>query len=173
MAVGCISEERQKVFLKRKSTLENTKNLLLSRTITTSELDRRGVNIRMDGAIHTAYSLLGHPNVNSEQLESIFRELGDIDKETLRSLTIESIYDPYLQRQSENVEMLEKERNMLIPVDFDYDAVGSLTNEVREKLRLHRPYSIEAASRIAGITPASIVNIMVALKNTGSRRSGN
>ena len=53
---------------------------------------------------------------------------------------------------------------MLIPVDFNYDSVGGLTNEVKEKLKQHRPYNIEVASRIMGITPASIMNIMIALK---------
>ena len=58
-----------------------------------------------------------------------------------------------------------KSENINIPADFDYDSVGGLTNEVKEKFKQHRPYSIEVASRIMGITPASIVNVMVALKS--------
>ncbi|MDR2777729.1 MAG: tRNA uridine-5-carboxymethylaminomethyl(34) synthesis enzyme MnmG [Rickettsiales bacterium] len=169
IAVGCVSDDRKEIFLRRKNSLEEARNRLMSRTITSGELDRRGVSIRMDGNVYTAYSLLGHPNMNLEQLGVIFNEISNMDEETRRSLTIESIYDPYLERQSENVEMLERERNRLIPIDFNYDSVGGLTNEAREKFKLHRPYSIEVASRIAGITPANIVNIMIALRNLSSK----
>jgi tRNA uridine 5-carboxymethylaminomethyl modification enzyme len=168
IAVGCVSNKRQELFHQRKNSFDYAKSKLLASTITTGELGRRGINIKMDGSIHTIYSLLGHPNVNYGQLEEIFSELKEIDGKTRESLIIDSIYDPYLERQSENVEMLEKERQMLIPVDFNYDSVGGLTNEVREKLKLHRPYSIEIASRIAGITPAGLVNVMIALKNLHS-----
>ncbi|MDR3079002.1 MAG: tRNA uridine-5-carboxymethylaminomethyl(34) synthesis enzyme MnmG [Rickettsiales bacterium] len=170
MAVGCVSAERQRAFQERKYLLAGARDRLLARTITTGELASRGVNVKMDGSVHTAYSLLGHSALAQGQLEEIFGELKEIDGQTRESLTIESIYAPYLERQSENAEMLRKERRMLIPVDFNYDSVGGLTNEVREKLKLHRPYSIEVASRIAGITPASLVNVMVALKN--SKRGG-
>jgi tRNA uridine 5-carboxymethylaminomethyl modification enzyme len=139
--------------------------VLRASTIGSGELVRRGINVKMDGAVHTAYSLLGHPGVALWQLEEIFEELRNIDERTRESLIIDSLYDPYLERQSENAEMLEREKQMLIPANFDYDAVGGLTNEVREKLKLHRPYSLEVASRIAGLTPAGLVNVMVALKN--------
>ncbi|MDR1425707.1 MAG: tRNA uridine-5-carboxymethylaminomethyl(34) synthesis enzyme MnmG [Rickettsiales bacterium] len=166
IAVGCVSKKREKAFLSRKNALESIKNQLLAKTISSSELAEHGIAVKMDGNIHTIYSLLGHPNVSLEQLESVFGELRDIDEDIRNTLTIESIYEPYLRRQRENIEMLEKDKDMLIPVDFNYDAVGGLTNEVREKFKLHRPYSVEVASRIDGATPASIVNILMALKKS-------
>ena len=75
------------------------------------------------------------------------------------------MYEPYIKRQNQDIELLSREKQMIIPEDFDYDSVGGLTNEVKEKLKLHRPYNIEVAGRIMGITPASIINIIIAIKN--------
>ncbi|MDR2760789.1 MAG: tRNA uridine-5-carboxymethylaminomethyl(34) synthesis enzyme MnmG, partial [Rickettsiales bacterium] len=77
---------------------------------------------------------------------------------------IEAIYESYIKRQENDIKLLEKEKNTVMPDDFDYDSVGGLTNEVREKLKLRRPYNLEIAGRIPGITPAAIVNIAIALK---------
>ena len=95
---------------------------------------------------------------------SIRYNIDFVDKKIQEQVAINAMYAPYIKRQEQDIEFLEKEKNMIIPVDFDYDSVGGLTNEVKEKLKLHKPYNIEVASRIMGITPASIINIMVALK---------
>jgi tRNA uridine 5-carboxymethylaminomethyl modification enzyme len=161
---GCISEKRQELFQRRKKSIEEARNLLSSRNITSSELEKYGIEVKKDGNSYTVYSLLGHSNISRGQLENVFDELKNIEEKTKKSLTIESIYTPYLRRQEQDIKMLEKEKNVIIPDNFDYGSVGGLTNEVVEKLKLHRPYNIEIASRIAGITPASIVNIIIALK---------
>jgi tRNA uridine 5-carboxymethylaminomethyl modification enzyme len=54
---------------------------------------------------------------------------------------------------------------MKIPLDIDYDLIQSLSNEVREKLSKYRPATIAVASKIQGITSASIMAIMIYLKN--------
>ncbi len=162
--IGCISEERTKNFFDKKEKLKNAKNLLKSKTITPNQLEKYGVNVKKDGTIHDAYDLLSHPNIDFDKLKNIFPDIDNIDKDIKKQIVIEAMYEPYIIRQNQDIKLLEKEKNILIPVDFDYDSVGGLTNEVKEKLKLHKPYNIEVASRIMGITPASIINILIALK---------
>jgi tRNA uridine 5-carboxymethylaminomethyl modification enzyme len=54
---------------------------------------------------------------------------------------------------------------MKIPLDIDYNLIQSLSNEVREKLLKYRPATIAMAGKIQGITSASIMAIMIYLKN--------
>ena len=61
-------------------------------------------------------------------------------------------------KQVEQFKKLEKKR---IEENFDYDAVESLRNEARQKLKLYRPVSIGQASRIAGVTPADISVLLI------------
>ena len=161
---NCISNERKKVFLERKQKLDKAKDLLLSKTITSSKLAQYGINVKQDGSIHTAYNLLSYKNINYSDIENIFPELKEIEPKIKEQISIDALYEPYIKRQSEDIKLLEKEKNILIPDDFDYDSVGGLTNEIKEKLKLHKPYNIEIASRISGVTPAAIVNILIALR---------
>lgn len=162
---GIISQDRQNIFYERKDKIEKGKELLKSFIISPNELAKFDIDIKKDGIKRSAYELLGHPNIDIEKLKNVFPEIEKIDIKTQKQLSIEAMYGPYIKRQNQDIELLEKEKNMLIPADFDYDSVGGLTNEVKEKFKQHRPYNIEVASRIMGITPASIVNIMVALKS--------
>jgi tRNA uridine 5-carboxymethylaminomethyl modification enzyme len=50
-----------------------------------------------------------------------------------------------------------------IPEDIDYDRVPGLTNEAREKLKKFRPLTVGQASRIDGITPATITALLAFL----------
>lgn len=161
--VGCVSEERQKVYFERKKQIEDFESLLKSKTFTPNELESYNINIKKDGVKRNLYELLGNPNITIEDIKKIIN-IDFVDKKIQEQVAINAMYAPYIKRQEQDIEFLEKEKNMIIPVDFDYDSVGGLTNEVKEKLKLHKPYNIEVASRIMGITPASIINIMVALK---------
>ena len=161
--VGCVSEERQKVYFERKKQIEDFESLLKSKTFTPNELESYNINIKKDGVKRNLYELLGNPSITIEDIKKIIN-IDFVDKKIQEQVAINAMYAPYIKRQEQDIEFLEKEKNMIIPIDFDYDSVGGLTNEVKEKLKLHKPYNIEVASRIMGITPASIINIMVALK---------
>ena len=161
--VGCVGEERQKLYFERKKQIEDFESLLKSKTFTPNELESYNINIKKDGVKRNLYELLGNPNITIEDIKKIIN-IDFVDKKIQEQVAINAMYAPYIKRQEQDIEFLEKEKNMIIPVDFDYDSVGGLTNEVKEKLKLHKPYNIEVASRIMGITPASIINIMVALK---------
>ena len=161
--VGCVGEDRQKLYFERKKQIEDFESLLKSKTFTPNELESYNINIKKDGVKRNLYELLGNPNITIEDIKKIIN-IDFVDKKIQEQVAINAMYAPYIKRQEQDIEFLEKEKNMIIPIDFDYDSVGGLTNEVKEKLKLHKPYNIEVASRIMGITPASIINIMVALK---------
>ena len=65
-------------------------------------------------------------------------------------------------RQVEHFKKLEKK---LIPDNIDYDEVGSLRLEARQKLKSFRPRSIGQASRISGVSPADITVLLVYLES--------
>lgn len=165
---GCISDFRKEKFYNKKRYLSEARNILKSKSIKPSKLFKYSIDIKNDGLTKDAYSLLSYPKINFSDLENIFPELESIDLKIKEELAIEAIYDPYIKRQNQDIEMLSKEKNILIPDNFDYDSVGGLTNEVKEKLKFHRPYNIEIAERIPGITPASIINILITLKKNKS-----
>ncbi|MCS6957072.1 MAG: tRNA uridine-5-carboxymethylaminomethyl(34) synthesis enzyme MnmG [Aquificaceae bacterium] len=72
-------------------------------------------------------------------------------------------YEPYVEREQKLNERLRKLEGISLPEDIDYDKVPGLTNEAREKLKKFRPLTVGQASRIDGITPATITALLAYL----------
>jgi len=65
-------------------------------------------------------------------------------------------YEGYIIRQYEQIERLESQEKFLIPHDFNYRSINSLSSEAREKLNFVRPETLGQAMRVSGVTPADI-----------------
>lgn len=76
---------------------------------------------------------------------------------------IELKYEPYIERERKLNEKIKKLEDVKIPEDIDYDKVPGLTNEAKEKLKRFRPITVGQASRIDGITPATITSLLAYL----------
>lgn len=105
----------------------------------------------------TVASLLRRPEV---RLEDLIRE-GLVDSEQLRREDISAIeteikYEGYMKQQDREVARIRKAEGKSIPSDLDYSSMSGLSREIVEKLSRIRPESIAQASRIPGITPASM-----------------
>ncbi len=53
---------------------------------------------------------------------------------------------------------------MKLPAELDFDAIGGLSNEVKQKLKQTRPETLAQASRISGVTPAAVSMLLIHLK---------
>lgn len=163
--LGLISKEREEKFLSRKNAIEQGIELLNSLTITPNELLKYDISIKQDGNRRSAFELLGFPNITMEQLLNVWPEISNIKPEIREQIAIEGMYKPYIERSLKNIELFKKEEELRIPKDFDYNSIGSLSNEVREKFNKYRPFTISAASKIPGITQASVMALLIAIKS--------
>ncbi|MBS4027346.1 MAG: tRNA uridine-5-carboxymethylaminomethyl(34) synthesis enzyme MnmG [Ignavibacteriales bacterium] len=91
------------------------------------------------------------------------QELNSLEKEAIEQLEIDLKYDGYISRQTSEIEKFDKSESAVIPVDFDFTKVKSLSSEGREKLNKIKPQSLGQASRISGVTPADVSVLMVYL----------
>ncbi len=73
-------------------------------------------------------------------------------------------YEGYLRRQEAEAQMFSRKENMMIPPDFDYDALRGLSAESREKLKQIRPASVGQAQRISGLRVSDIALLMMGLR---------
>jgi len=86
------------------------------------------------------------------------------DPNVAEQVEIEIKYEGYISRQADEIERLRRNENTLLPADLDYDVIGGLSNEIRQKLNAVRPETVAQASRIQGVTPAAVSQILVHLK---------
>lgn len=163
---GVISSARLAKFLIRKNKILQATKILEDLKISPKKLENFGVTIKQDGVVRSAYQLLSFPEINFEIIEKIWQEeISQIELETKKQVAINATYLSYLIRQNQDIEIFRQEEKMKIPLDIDYNLIQSLSNEVREKLLKYRPATIAMAGKIQGITSASIMAIMIYLKN--------
>ena len=86
-------------------------------------------------------------------------------------MQIESLYAGYVERQTADIRAFRRDETLRLPVDLDYAAVGSLSNEIREKLDRARPATLGAAARIPGVTPAAVNALLRFVRRDASARS--
>jgi tRNA uridine 5-carboxymethylaminomethyl modification enzyme len=82
-------------------------------------------------------------------------------KEILDSSEIAIKYKGYIQREQQMADKIMRLENLIIPDDFDFDRVESLSIECRQKLKKYSPKTIAQASRISGVSPADISVLLV------------
>ena len=98
-------------------------------------------------------------------------EIKKIDSETREQILIEARYAGYLQRQRDDISDFKKDELLQIPKQINYKKVGSLSNEVIEKLINTKPPNLGAASRISGVTPAAIIAILRYIKKNKNKKA--
>jgi tRNA uridine 5-carboxymethylaminomethyl modification enzyme len=99
-------------------------------------------------------------------LKDIMEEYGvfkNYAKDVLETAEITVRYEGYLKQGNELIERAKKLENKLLPQDIDYEKIGGLRLEAREKLNRIRPFNLGQASRISGVNPADVSVLMVYL----------
>jgi len=112
-----------------------------------------------------AHELLRRPEVGYRALTSI-NGLGPAvkDEQVAEQVDIQASYSGYLDRQLAEIHRQQRNQEQPLDVNFDYNAVRGLSNEVCEKLQTVRPETIGHAARIPGVTPAAVSLLLVHLK---------
>jgi len=114
---------------------------------------------------YTVLELLKRPNIDYHGLMQITGLGPAIDHiQAAEQVEIQTKYAGYIERQQAEINKLKRHEATVLPLDFDYDSVTGLSNEVRHKLKDTRPTTIGQASRISGVTPAAISLLLVHLK---------
>jgi tRNA uridine 5-carboxymethylaminomethyl modification enzyme len=107
--------------------------------------------------------LLRRPEIAYQHIAEIGADQAD-DPNVAEQVEIEIKYEGYISRQADEIERLRRNENTALPVDLDYEVIGGLSNEIKQKLQTVRPETVAQASRIQGVTPAAVSQILVHLK---------
>lgn len=75
----------------------------------------------------------------------------------------DALYAPYVSRQRRQWDLVQRDSRSWIPADLDYGAISGLSTEMVERLGAVRPETLDQASRVAGVTPAALSALHVAV----------
>ena len=167
-ALGLVNNVRWEAFCRKRDAIaseqERLKSTWVSPKITPADDCTRVLGKAIEHE-YRLFDLLRRPEVSYTSLMTL-PGAGEpqTDPLVVEQLEISAKYQGYIDRQAEEVAKSGSYENTLLPADLDYSTVAGLSNEVRQKLKLHQPQTIGQASRIQGITPAAISLLLIHLK---------
>ena len=163
--LGLIDDARWQAFEKKYKTVAQEKQRLKSTWIQANDTqagETLGLSLSHE---YSLLELLKRPKVSYDTLSKIESGKPFLTDRTLIALVENQIkYEGYIKRQLEEIEKYRKNEDTKLSGHMDYDSIKALSAEVRQKLSQYKPETIGQASRIQGVTPASISILLVYLK---------
>jgi tRNA uridine 5-carboxymethylaminomethyl modification enzyme len=181
--LGLVDDVRWSAFNRKRDAVSRETQRLRSTWITPAKLPAADAQRLLGKALEHEYSLadlLRRPGVNFNALvdvaalarpeagvsrETLVAELGEVlAAAVVEQMEISIKYAGYIDNQIDEVQRAAHYENLRLPEDLDYAQVHALSFEARQKLGQHRPETLGQASRISGVTPATISLLLVHLK---------
>ncbi|WP_281277482.1 tRNA uridine-5-carboxymethylaminomethyl(34) synthesis enzyme MnmG [Thermodesulfitimonas autotrophica] len=164
--VGLVSEERYDRYMRRREAIEREvarlREVVVPREVVARLLAGKGGG--MPGRSYRAAELLRRPDVCYRDLVAA-GVLGEGAAPDVAAEAENQIkYEGYIRQQVAEVARFRKMEEKRIPADIDYDRVGGLSNEAKEKLKAIRPLSVGQAARISGVSSSDIAALLIYLK---------
>ncbi|KZZ45226.1 MAG: tRNA uridine-5-carboxymethylaminomethyl(34) synthesis enzyme MnmG [Saccharospirillaceae bacterium] len=164
--LGLVDDARWAAFSAKKEGIEREAERLKTTWVQAGTDEAKTLEDMGEAAIAREYNLhdlLKRPGLNYSQVANLKGE-SVADVQVAEQVEIQAKYDGYIARQLEEIEQLRRYENTKLPTDLEYDAIGGLSNEVKQKLQTVQPETLGVASRISGVTPAAISQILIHLK---------
>ncbi|WP_108125864.1 tRNA uridine-5-carboxymethylaminomethyl(34) synthesis enzyme MnmG [Saccharospirillum mangrovi] len=165
--LGLVDDERWAAFSTKQEAIAVENERLKSTWIQPGSDQARALADQLEQPLSretTLRDLLKRPQLSYADIEALAPSDTDLSDAIRQQVEISAKYEGYIQRQQDEIETLRRHENMSLPDDFDYAAVGGLSNEVKQKLELSRPETLAQAARISGVTPAAVSVLLIHLK---------
>jgi len=167
-ALGLVDDTRWNAFCQKRDAIAAEQERLKATWVNPKILPAEDAVRVLGKAIEHEYNLfelLRRPEISYASLLSLpGAGEAQTDPAVVEQLEISAKYQGYIDRQAEEVAKSSSYENTVLPADLDYSKVAGLSNEVKQKLALHKPQTIGQASRVQGITPAAVSLLLIHLK---------
>jgi tRNA uridine 5-carboxymethylaminomethyl modification enzyme len=165
--LGLASQERMDKTITKRTGVEKIKEVLKEFSLEPGGSDQylQGKNSAVLTQKQRAIQVLLRPDID---LPSMIRAvpglhdvLKDFDRETIEQTEIQVKYEVYIEKEKDLVKKMSQLDNLMIPDNFNYDGISSLSNEALQKFKRIRPRTLGQASRISGVNPSDVQILMV------------
>ncbi len=166
--LGLASEQRLVKMKAKKKKTANLIKFLKETSVTKAEinpiLETKGLS-KINQSLKL-YKVAARPQLcfkdfkNIESLQN-FLTTKKIDNTILEQAEIHLKYSGYIEKEKSNADKLNRLENVIIPQNFNYEKVRSLSYEAKEKLTKIQPTTISQATRISGVSPSDISVLLV------------
>ena len=165
--LGLASQERMDRVRVKTECISKVKDILSSLNLEPEEvnafLEKTGsspISVKQKAAQLLLRPMIGLAEMQTN-LGKVKEALQAFDKETVEQAEIQLKYDTYIEKEKELVAKMNQLEDLVIPDNFNYDKLVSLSTEARQKFIKIRPRTLGQASRISGVNPSDVQILMV------------
>ncbi len=165
--LGLASQERMDKVKSKRENVEKVKTLLNSLSLDPEETAIFLESVQSSTLLNKqkAAQVLLRPMVGLNEMikhvPKVKGALAGFDNETLEQAEIQIKYDTYIEKEKELVSKMSQLEDLIIPDNFNYEKLVSLSNEARQKFTKIKPRTLGQASRISGVNPSDVQILMV------------
>jgi hypothetical protein len=166
-AIGLASQERMDLVGKKNGAVANAREILDKVFLTPEEINPYLVSVGSSALANKqkALQVLLRPNVSlkamTEATGSLTEMLEPFDNQVVEQIEILTKYQTYIDKERELVSKMAQLEDLVIPENFSYEKLSSLSNEARQKFIKIKPRTLGQASRISGVNPSDVQILMV------------
>ncbi len=165
--LGLAKEDRRKLVHKKIEQTEKIKSIIRDTSVSPEEAQQLLTKYSTSplSQKQKAQQILLRPNITLnamiENIASIQHSLSAFDENAIEQAEIQMKYEVYIEKEKELVEKMNQLENKIIPENFNFDKLTSLSAEALQKFKKVKPRTIGQASRISGVNPSDIQILMV------------
>ena len=173
--LGVVDDRRWQAFETQREAIERESQRLKETWVRPAQVSEADIERVLQGPLaheSRALDLLRRPEVDYAGLMSLPGVgPGAADPRVAEQVEIQAKYAGYIERQHADIARQRRHEQQALPPDLNYAEVHGLSQEAREKLNRHRPHTLGQASRVPGVTPATLSLLLVHLKRGRVQRS--
>ena len=165
--LGVVGDDRWAAFSTKRDQIDCEMARLSSTWVQPKSAEAATLEPKLSSPLAREYNLadlVKRPELTYADIKAVKPSEVEIEVAAEEQIEISIKYAGYIDRQKQEIDQMRRQENTALPEDFDYEAVGGLSNELKSKLEHVRPVTIAQASRIQGMTPAAISLLLVHLK---------
>ncbi len=161
---GIIGPKRKKFWEDKKMKLYNSYRIIDNLSAKPSLLKQYNLPSTRTGNPRSPKDILSSSKHHIKDLFGIWPDLKMIPDELHSQIETDCIYNVYLKRQKEDIKMYRQENKTTIPINFDFNLVRGLSNEIKDILKKNNPSTVSQASTLPGFTPTATLLLLRYLK---------
>ncbi|KAK3494743.1 glucose inhibited division protein A-domain-containing protein [Neurospora hispaniola] len=172
---GVVGDRRWSHFQDENGQMAELRRILSETILSPQAWQNAGFDVKADSRRRSALEILCFKGASIEKLyeSGVVPKLMDFSERVRERTFIEGLYAPQIEKHELERARFEREEDLRLPLDLDYDQIASLSLAEKGVLKATRPESLAQARRIEGITPAGCMRLLAHVKRrNGDLKSG-
>ncbi|KAL8947451.1 MAG: hypothetical protein Q9222_006265 [Ikaeria aurantiellina] len=163
---GIVGDKRWERFQSNLAGIHDLQVILKGVQMSAPDWIAKGFRIHSQAPARSAYDILRLAGASVESLIPHVAAVASFSADIRERVGIESVYAPYVEQQKAQIGLFERDEQLKLPVDLDYDQIHGLSLEERRALRMSRPESVGMARRCEGVTPSGALRLLAFVRRT-------